>query len=54
MDQTTYSSVRLIPQTDNYFDVENKLIDISGNISKDTPILVDFGRLGSFLYLAPE
>ncbi len=54
IDQTTYSSVRLIPQTDNYFDVENKLIDVSANTSKDTPILVDFGRLGSFLYLAPE
>lgn len=54
VDQTTYSSLKLTLQSDNYFDVDKKIIDVSDKAQKDTPILVDFGRLGSFLYLARE
>ena len=49
----TWSTVRLIEKSDNVYDPELTVFDIhSKNLSKDTPVLVQFWRLGSFLYLS--
>jgi hypothetical protein len=48
-----WSKVSLTTEKDASVKVKEEVIDIlSAKVSQDTPILVDFGRLSSFLYLA--
>lgn len=49
-----WSKISLKSQWDNTYKVDSEIIDIEVvKVSQNTPMLIDFWRLSSFLYLAP-
>jgi hypothetical protein len=50
--ERVWSKISLSSPQSNVYKVKSEIIDVDTKVSQDTPILVDFGRLSSFLYLA--
>lgn len=52
--EKVWSEVILTKTESNVYKIKEDIVDITTvKVSQNTPMLVDFGRLSSFLYLAP-